>query len=165
MPRIALYPGSFDPVTNGHLDVVKHAVVLCDRMIVAIGVHPGKKPLFSVEERLAMLAEVFGPVAAKAGCAFECITFDDLVVTAAQRAGATILIRGLRDGTDLDYEMQMAGMNESMAPEVHTVFLPASPTVRPITATLVRQIASMGGDVSNFVPKAVAVRLKAKFPR
>jgi pantetheine-phosphate adenylyltransferase len=165
MPRIALYPGSFDPVTNGHLDVVKHAVVLCDRMIVAIGVNSGKKPLFSVEERLAMLAEVFGPVAAKAGCAFECITFDDLVVTAAQRAGATILIRGLRDGTDLDYEMQMAGMNESMAPEVHTVFLPASPTVRPITATLVRQIASMGGDVSNFVPKAVAVRLKAKFPR
>jgi pantetheine-phosphate adenylyltransferase len=163
MPRVALYPGSFDPVTNGHLDVVKHAVVLCDRLIVAIGVHPGKKPLFSVEERLTMLEEVFGPVAAKAGCDFECITFDDLVVTAAQRAGATILIRGLRDGTDLDYEMQMAGMNEAMVPEVHTVFLPASPTVRPITATLVRQIAGMGGDVSNFVPKAVAVRLKGKF--
>jgi pantetheine-phosphate adenylyltransferase len=163
MPRIALYPGSFDPVTNGHLDVAKHAVVLCDRLIVAIGIHPGKKPLFSVEERLAMLEEVFGPVAAKAGCAFECITFDDLVVTAAQRAGATILIRGLRDGTDLDYEMQMAGMNEAMAPEVHTVFLPASPTVRPITATLVRQIAGMGGDVSSFVPKAVTVRLKDKF--
>ncbi len=163
MPRIALYPGSFDPVTNGHLDVVKHAVVLCDRLIVAIGVHPGKKPLFSVEERLAMLEEVFGPVAAKAGSAFECITFDDLVVTAAQRAGATILIRGLRDGTDLDYEMQMAGMNEAMVPQVHTVFLPASPTVRPITATLVRQIAGMGGDVSSFVPKAVAVRLKDKF--
>ncbi|MGY3607025.1 pantetheine-phosphate adenylyltransferase [Bradyrhizobium sp. Leo121] len=163
MPRTALYPGSFDPVTNGHLDVVKHAVVLCDRLIVAIGVHPGKKPLFSVEERLVMLQEVFGPVAAKAGCGFDCITFDDLVVTAAQRAGATILIRGLRDGTDLDYEMQMAGMNEAMAPEVHTVFLPASPAVRPITATLVRQIAGMGGDVSNFVPKAVAARLKAKF--
>jgi pantetheine-phosphate adenylyltransferase len=163
MPRVALYPGSFDPVTNGHLDVVKHAVVLCDRLIVAIGVHPGKKPLFVVEERLAMLEEVFGPVAAKAGCGFECMTFDDLVVTAAQRAGATILIRGLRDGTDLDYEMQMAGMNEAMAPDVHTVFLPASPTVRPITATLVRQIAGMGGDVSNFVPKAVAARLKAKF--
>ncbi|WP_454628225.1 pantetheine-phosphate adenylyltransferase [Bradyrhizobium cenepequi] len=163
MPRIALYPGSFDPVTNGHLDVVKHAVVLCDRLVAAIGVHPGKKPLFSVEERLAMLEEVFGPVAAKAGCAFECITFDDLTVTAAQRIGATILIRGLRDGTDLDYEMQIAGMNETMAPDVRTVFLPASPTVRPITATLVRQIAGMGGDVSNFVPKAVAVRLKDKF--
>lgn len=163
MPRIALYPGSFDPVTNGHLDVVRHAVGLCDRLIAAIAVNPNKKPLFSVEERLEMLQEVFGPVAAKAGCAFDCITFDDLTVTAAQRAGATILIRGLRDGTDLDYEMQIAGMNETMAPEVRTVFLPASPMVRPITATLVRQIAGMGGDVSNFVPKAVAMRLKTKF--
>jgi pantetheine-phosphate adenylyltransferase len=163
MPRIALYPGSFDPVTNGHLDVVRHAVGLCDRLIAAIAVNPNKKPLFSVEERLEMLQEVFGPVAAKAGCAFDCITFDDLTVTAAQRTGATILVRGLRDGTDLDYEMQIAGMNETMAPEVRTVFLPASPMVRPITATLVRQIAGMGGDVSNFVPKAVAMRLKTKF--
>jgi pantetheine-phosphate adenylyltransferase len=163
MSRVALYPGSFDPVTNGHLDVVRQAVGLCDRLIVAIGIHPGKTPLFSAEDRLEMLQEVFGPVAAKAGCAFEAITYGDLVVTAAQRTGATILIRGLRDGTDLDYEMQMAGMNETMAPEVRTVFLPASPTVRPITATLVRQIAGMGGDVSNFVPKAVARRLKAKF--
>jgi len=105
---------------------------------------------------------VFGPVATSAGCVFEAITYDDLVVTAAKRSGATILIRGLRDGTDLDYEMQMAGMNETMAPDVQTVFLPASPTVRPITATLVRQIAGMGGDVSNFVPKAVAKRLKTK---
>ena len=163
MPRIALYPGSFDPVTNGHLDVVRQAVDLCDRLVVAIGIHPGKKPLFSTEERLAMIKEVFGPVATSAGCVFEAITYDDLVVTAAKRSGATILIRGLRDGTDLDYEMQMAGMNETMAPEVRTVFLPASPTVRPITATLVRQIAAMGGDVSNFVPKAVAKRLKTKF--
>ncbi len=163
MSRIALYPGSFDPVTNGHLDVVRQAVALCDRLIVAIGVHPGKTPLFSAEERLEMLQEVFGPVAAKAGCAFDCTTYDDLTVTAAQRTGATIMIRGLRDGTDLDYEMQMAGMNETMAPEVQTVFVPASPTVRPITATLVRQIAGMGGDVSAFVPKAVARRLKAKF--
>jgi pantetheine-phosphate adenylyltransferase len=163
MPRTALYPGSFDPVTNGHLDVVRQAVGLCDRLVVAIGVHPGKQPLFSTEERLEMLQTVFGPVASNAGCTFECITFDDLTVTAAKRVGATILIRGLRDGTDLDYEMQIAGMNETMAPEVKTVFLPASPTVRPITATLVRQIASMGGDVSNFVPKAVASLLKAKF--
>jgi pantetheine-phosphate adenylyltransferase len=110
-----------------------------------------------------MVKEVFGPVAASAGCTFDAITYDDLVVTAAKRSGATILLRGLRDGTDLDYEMQMAGMNGTMAPEVRTVFLPASPAVRPITATLVRQIAGMGGDVSNFVPKAVAKRLKTKF--
>lgn len=165
MPRIALYPGSFDPVTNGHLDVVRHAVDLCDRLVVAIGVHPSRVPLFTVDERLAMVREVFAPVAAQAGCEFDCTTFDDLTVTAAKRAGATMLIRGLRDGTDLDYEMQIAGMNETMAPEVRTVFLPASPTVRPITATLVRQIAGMGGDVSNFVPKAVAKRLKTRFAR
>src|ERR1700744_4130644 len=163
MPRIALYPGSFDPVTNGHLDVVRHAVGLCDRLVVAIGIHPGKAPLFSVEERLSMLREAFEPVASQAGCEFDCVTFDELTVTAAKRAGATILIGGLRDGPGLDYEMQTAGMNETMAPGFRTVFLPASPTVRPITATLVRQIASMGGDVSSFVPKAVAIRLKAKF--
>jgi pantetheine-phosphate adenylyltransferase len=163
MPRIALYPGSFDPVTNGHLDVVGHAVGLCDRLIVAIGVHPGKKPLFSVEERLEMAEVVFAPIAAAAGCAFDCTTYDNLTVTAARKAGATIMIRGLRDGTDLDYEMQISGMNETMAPEVHTVFVPASVAVRPITATLVRQIASMGGDVSPFVPPAVAASLKTKF--
>jgi len=163
MPRIALYPGSFDPVTNGHLDVVRHGVTLCDRLIVAVGVHSGKKPLFTSEERLEMVREVIAPIAAKAGCAFDCTTYDNLTVTAAQQNGATIMIRGLRGGTDLDYEMQLAGMNEAMAPDVHTVFVPASPAVRPITATLVRQIAGMGGDVSAFVPPSVAASLKAKF--
>src|ERR1700712_6138061 len=163
MPRIALYPGSFAPVTNGHLDVVKPAVVLCDRLIVAIGVHPGKKPLYSTEERLDMVRAVFGPVAAKAGCAFDATTYDNLTVTAAQKAGATIMIRGLRGGTDPDFEKQVAGMNETMAPGVQTVFVPASVAVRPITATLVRQIAGMGGDVSAFVPAAVAASLKTKF--
>jgi len=163
MPRIALYPGSFDPVTNGHLDVVRHAVGLCDRLVVAIGVNTGKKPLFSTEERLEMVEAVFAPIASAAGCAFDCTTYDNLTVAAAQKNGATIMIRGLRDGTDLDYEMQMAGMNEVMAPDVHTVFIPASTSVRPITATLVRQIAAMGGDVSAFVPDAVAASLKTKF--
>jgi pantetheine-phosphate adenylyltransferase len=163
MPRIALYPGSFDPVTNGHLDVVRHAVALCDRLIVAIGVHPAKKPLFSTAERLDMVRAVFEPVAAKAGCAFDCTTYDNLTIAAARKHGAIIMVRGLRDGTDLDFEMQIAGMNEAMAPGVHTVFVPASAAVRPITATLVRQIASMGGDVSAFVPPPVAASLKTKF--
>ena len=163
MPRVAIYPGSFDPVTNGHLDVVRQAVGLCDRLIVAIGVHSGKTPLFSTDERLKMVQEVFAPVAAKAGCAFDATTYDNLTVTAAHKNGASIMIRGLRDGTDLDYEMQLAGMNEAMAPDVHTVFVPASAAVRPITATLVRQIASMGGNVSAFVPVSVAASLKAKF--
>ena len=162
MPRVALYAGSFDPVTNGHIDVVRQAVRLADRLVLAIGVHPGKAPLFTAEERLAMLAETCGPLAKAANCEFACVTFDDLTVSAAARAGATILIRGLRDGSDLDYEMQIAGMNGSLAPQVQTVFLPASPLVRPITATLVRQIAGMGGDVAAFVPASVAARLKAK---
>jgi pantetheine-phosphate adenylyltransferase len=164
MPRTALYAGSFDPVTNGHLDVVRQSAQLADRLVLAVGIHPGKTPLFPFEERLAMLAETCGPVAKAAGVELTCVTFDDLVVTAAKREGATVLIRGLRDGTDLDYEMQMAGMNGVMAPGVITVFLPASPAVRPITATLVRQIAKMGGDISPFVPAAIAARLKAKFP-
>lgn len=165
MPRIALYAGSFDPVTNGHLDVVRHAVRLADRLVLAIGLHPGKAPLFSADERLAMLQEICGPVAREAKCELSCITFADLVVNTARKEGAAILIRGLRDGTDLDYEMQMAGMNAAMAPDILTVFLPASPLVRPITATLVRQIAGMGGDVSSFVPSPVAARLKKKFAR
>jgi pantetheine-phosphate adenylyltransferase len=163
MPRIAFYPGSFDPITNGHLDVVRNSVPLCDRLVVAIGVNPGKQPLFSVEERLEMVAALFGPVAAAAACAFDRTTYHGLTITAARKTGATIMIRGLRDSTDLNYEMQLAGMNEAMAPEVGTVFVPASPGVRPITATLVRQIASMGGDVSAFVPKSVAASLKTKF--
>lgn len=165
MTRTALYAGSFDPVTNGHLDVVRGACRLVDRLVLAVGVHPGKAPMFSVEDRVAMLNQACGPIAKQASAAFEVVPYDDLVVEAARRAGATLLIRGLRDGTDLDYEMQMAGMNEAMAPDVQTIFLPASPTVRPITATLVRQIAAMGGDVSRFVPARVAERLKQKASR
>jgi pantetheine-phosphate adenylyltransferase len=163
MPRIALFPGSFDPVTNGHLDVVRQAVRLADRLVLAIGTHPGKTPLFIAEERLAMLAETCGPIAYEANCEIDYITFADLVVDAAKREGATLIIRGLRSAVDFEYEMEMAGMNGAMAPGVQTVFVPAAPEVRPITATLVRQIASMHGDVSSFVPPEVAARLKAKF--
>ena len=163
MTRTALYTGTFDPVTNGHLDVVRHSFGLVDRLVIAIGVHSAKAPIFPAEERAEMLEAVCGPLAAERGAALEVVTFKDLAVDAARRHGATILIRGLRDGTDLDYEMQMAAMNETMAPAIQTVFLPASPPVRPITATLVRQIAGMGGDVAAFVPPLVAERLRHKF--
>jgi pantetheine-phosphate adenylyltransferase len=162
-PRIALFAGSFDPITNGHVDVVGKAVHLADRLVIAIGIHPGKTPLFSADERLAMIDEVCAPLARAAGCELATTTFAELVVTAARRVGATMLVRGVRDATDFDYEMQMAGMNAAMAPQIQTVFLPAAPEVRPITATLVRQIAGMGGDVSSFVPAPVAARLKKKF--
>ncbi|MBS9476451.1 pantetheine-phosphate adenylyltransferase [Ancylobacter radicis] len=163
--RTAFYPGSFDPPTNGHVEVARAAARLADRLVVGVGIHPGKAPLFSAAERLEMLREVFAPIAAEEGASLDCVTFDTLVVDAAEQHGAYLLIRGLRDGTDLDYEMQMAGMNAVLKPTVQTVFLPASPIARPITATLVRQIAAMGGDVSAFVPPAVLARLTARFPR
>ena len=163
MSRTAFYAGSFDPVTNGHLDVISGACRLCDRLVLAIGIHPGKTPIFSAQERADLLRDVAGPIATAEGATVEVITFDRLAVWAARDAGATLFIRGLRDGSDLDYEMQLAGMNWTMDAGIQTVFLPASTGVRHITATLVRQIAGMGGDVSAFVPPLVNAALKSKF--
>jgi pantetheine-phosphate adenylyltransferase len=165
MTRTALYTGTFDPVTNGHLDVLRQACSVADRIVVAIGVHSSKAPIFSAEERADMLRAACGPVLQERGVQLEVATFNDLAVEAARRHGASLIVRGLRDGSDFDYEIQMASMNAAMAPEVQTLFFPASPPVRPITATLVRQIAGMGGDVSAFVPGLVAERLQAKFKR
>lgn len=165
MTRTAFYTGSFDPVTNGHLDVVRQACRMADRLVIAIGVHPGKAPLFTSDERAELLRATCGPIARIEQARLEVVTFAGLAVEAAREAGATMMVRGLRDGTDLDYEMQMAGMNCAMAPDILTVFLPASPAFRPITATLVRQIAALGGDVSAFVPESVAASLKARFAR
>jgi pantetheine-phosphate adenylyltransferase len=165
MARIALYPGTFDPPTNGHADVLRGALALADRVVVAIGIHPGKKPLFTLAERKAMIAGLSKDLGETAKGRLSTMSFDGLVVDAARKAGASVIIRGLRDAADFDYEMQMAGMNGTMAPDIKTVFLPASPGVRHITATLVRQIASMKGDVRPFVPAAVATRLGKKLAR
>lgn len=161
--RIAIYAGSFDPLTDGHLDVLKASLAVADLVFAAIGVHPGKTPLFSLEERVSLIERATLEEFGEAGRRIKVVSFDGLVIDAARNHGATIMIRGLRDGTDLDYEMQMAGMNETMAPDLQTVFLPASPSVRTITATLVRQIASMGGDIRPFVPAVVVPALAAKF--
>lgn len=158
----AFYPGSFDPMTNGHLDVLVQALNLARSVIVAIGVHPGKAPLFSFEERGNLIRESLAELLPERAPDISVVSFDNLVVDAARAHGASLLVRGLRDGTDLDYEMQMAGMNRQMAPDIQTVFLPAGTASRPITATLVRQIAAMGGDVSAFVPRAVHAALDAK---
>ncbi|MDR6635149.1 pantetheine-phosphate adenylyltransferase [Phyllobacterium sp. 1468] len=160
---IAIYAGSFDPITNGHMDVLQGSLRLADKVFVAIGVHPGKAPLFSFEERVDLIKRVAADVFGKDGERIDVIAFDGLLIDAARKYGASLMVRGLRDGTDLDYEMQMAGMNGKMAPELQTVFLPADPAVRTITATLVRQIAAMGGDVRHFVPALVADALKTKF--
>jgi pantetheine-phosphate adenylyltransferase len=163
MTRTAFYPGTFDPLTNGHIDVLRGALAIADKVVVAIGVHPGKAPIFTVAERQSMILAGAKTLGRGAAGRVNVITFDGLAVAAAQEAKASILVRGLRDGADFDYEMQMAGMNGAMAPDIQTVFLPASPTSRHITATLVRQIARMGGDVAAFVPAAVAAKLAKKF--
>jgi pantetheine-phosphate adenylyltransferase len=162
MARIGFYSGSFDPVTLGHTDVIERACRLVDKLVIGIGVHPEKAPLFAAHERIAMLEAETAKIGGANAAEIEIVTFDDLAVDAAKSHGACVIIRGLRDGTDFDYEMQMAGMNGAMAPEVQTVFVAASPTVRHIAANLVRQIALMGGDVSPFVAAEVAALLKAK---
>jgi pantetheine-phosphate adenylyltransferase len=165
MERIGLYAGTFDPITNGHLDVLEAAARMCDRVVVAIGVHPGKKPLFEAAERKAMIEKATASISRAYKVKVETITFDGLVITAAKKAKATLLIRGLRDGTDFDYEMQMSGMNGEMAPAIQTIFIPATPATRHVTGTLVRQIAAMGGDVSKFVPDFVAKKLSAQYAK
>ncbi len=161
---VGLYAGSFDPITNGHVDVVRSAASFCGRIVIAIGAHPGKAPLFSLDEKRELIHAATRDIATLSGCEIVVASFGGLAVEAAKENGATLLLRGLRDGTDFDYEMQMAGMNRAMAPGVQTVFLPASPEVRHITGTLVRQIASMHGDVSSFAPAAAAAALRARFP-
>ncbi len=163
--RVGLYPGSFDPVTHGHVDVVRRAAHFVDRLVIAIGAHHDKHPLFTAKERVKLAAEVLEPVARKAGLELEVTTYDNLTVDAAKAARATIVVKGLRNADDFDYEMQMAGMNHALAPGIETVFLAASPDTRHIAASLVRQIAAMGGDVSPFVPPVVAKALQKKFAR
>jgi pantetheine-phosphate adenylyltransferase len=163
MQRIAFYAGSFDPLTNGHLDVIERAGAMCDKLVIGIGANADKAGLFSTDERRELIQKATAPVLAGSGCALETLVFSGLAVAAARKARATLILRGLRDATDFDYEMHMAGMNAAMAPELRTIFLPASASVRHITATLVRQIAEMGGDVSPFTPPDVAAALKAKF--
>jgi pantetheine-phosphate adenylyltransferase len=161
MKRIAYYPGSFDPMTLGHVDILQQAFSVADEVVVAIGVHPGKKPMLDFDERAQLIDEVVAEIGEGKRVRVE--SFDTLVVDAAAKAGANILVRGVRDGSDLDYELQMAGMNGAMAPQLHTVFFAAKPKHRSITATLVRQIAAMGGNVEPFVPSAVLKALKKKF--
>ena len=162
MTRTAFYSGTFDPVTLGHTDVIRRAAAFADRLVIGVGVNPGKAPMFTETERVGILQAEVKPIAAAAGITIEIVPFSGLAVEAAKKHGATIIVRGLRDGTDFDYEMQMAGMNGEMEPGIETVFVAASPAVRHIAANLVRAVASMGGDPSPFVSKEVAALLKAR---
>ena len=164
MIRTALYPGSFDPITNGHIDVLRQTLNIVDHVVIAIGISPKKTGLFNYDQRKEIIANVvnesFEPKVVKQ---ISITKFTGLVVQAAQENNANIIIRGLRDSSDLDYEMRMVGMNGTMNPDISTVFIPASSGVRHISATLVRQIAQMGGDVTPFVAAEVVKQLKSAY--
>lgn len=158
--RCGFYPGSFDPPTLGHRDIMSRGLGLFDRLIVGVGVHPSKAPMFSDAERVAMLKDELDSLGASARS--DVVLFQGLTVDAARKNGALSILRGLRDAADLGYEMQLFGMNKGMAADIETVFLAASPGTAHITSTLVRQIASLKGDVSAFVSPLVLKRVKDK---
>ena len=158
--QLAIYAGSFDPPTNGHLDLVDRASKLFPRVVVALGQHPTRSALFSVDERLQLLKRVCAPVPN-----VEVALFDGLLVDYARTIGARIIVRGLRAATDFEYELQIAHANADLAPDLDTVFLPTRTNYGFISASLVREIASHGGDVSRYAPPEVCAALRTKFQR
>jgi pantetheine-phosphate adenylyltransferase len=160
LERLAIYAGSFDPVTFGHLDLIDRASQLFDRVIVAVGVHPTRKALFDAEERLALLSEV-----TRNNPRVVVERFEGLLIHYCLRTGARVIVRGLRAATDFEYELQIAHANADMAPGVDTIFLPTRANYGFISASLVREIASHGGDVSHYAPEPVCAALRAKFGR
>lgn len=157
--RIGLYPGTFDPVTNGHLDVIARAARLLDRLVVGVAINTGKGPLFTLEERVELVEAEIKAIANKNGMVIEVLPFDTLLIDFARKVGASQIVRGLRAVTDFDYEFQMAGMNYRMAPDVETVFLMASERHQFIASRLVKEVAILGGDITSFVPKLTLDRV------
>lgn len=158
--QLAIYPGSFDPPTNGHLDVVRRAADLFPRVIVAVGIHPSRKPLFTLEERLELMRQVCDGIPN-----ITIQSFEGLLADFARSVHARVIVRGLRVGADFEYELQMAHANADLASEIDTVFLPTRTRYGFISASLVREIASHGGDVSRYAPPSVCAALERKFGR
>jgi pantetheine-phosphate adenylyltransferase len=158
--RIGFYPGSFDPITYGHLDIIARAGRLVDKLVVGVGVHEAKKPLLSADQRVDLVRVAIKPIVDHSKLKIDVVTFDGLTVEAATKAHANILIRGIRDASDFDNEVRMAQMNASLAPDMETVFLPSSPATRMIASSLVKQIAALGGDVSPFLPSEASAAVR-----
>ncbi|HUN44164.1 MAG TPA: pantetheine-phosphate adenylyltransferase [Acetobacteraceae bacterium] len=157
--RVGLYPGTFDPVTNGHLDVIGRAARLLDKLVVGVAKNPGKGPLLSLEERVELVQAEIASIASHNGMTIEVMPFDTLLVHFARTVGASMIVRGLRAVSDYDYEIQMAGMNYRMAPDIETVFLMASERHQFIASRLVKEVAMLGGDISSFVPPLTLQRV------
>jgi pantetheine-phosphate adenylyltransferase len=161
--HIGLYPGTFDPVTLGHLDIVKRAVKLVDRLVIGIANNPSKTQAFTLEERVEMIRRETAPLAGDGRASIEVKTFDTLLIHFARQLGANVIIRGLRAVSDFEYEFQMVGMNQRLEPDIETVFLMADPRHQAIASRLVKEIASFGGDVTPFTTPTVAEALKKRF--
>lgn len=158
MERIGVYPGTFDPVTLGHVDIIRRGAKLVDRLVIGVTTNPSKSPMFSVEERMAMVRREAAAVAGS----IEVVTFDSLLMDFAEREGATLIVRGLRAVADFEYEYQMAGMNQQLNNRIETVFLMADVALQPIASRLVKEIALYGGAIHRFVPQAVAEEVRAR---
>ena len=163
--RIALYPGTFDPITNGHIDIITRAARLVDRLVIGVAVNTGKGPIFTLEERVALVEAEVRPIAEKAGIAVEIRPFSSLLISFAREVGAGMIFRGLRAVSDFDYEFQMTGMNYRLDPNIETVFLMASEHHQFISSRFVKDIAMFGGDITSFVPKLTAETTMAKLKK
>lgn len=157
--RIGLYPGTFDPVTLGHMDIIRRGAKLVDKLVIGVTTNPSKLPMFSLDERLAMVRRECSEIT---GTQIEVQAFDSLLIEYARSLGASIILRGLRDGADFGYEYQMAGMNQYLDPGIETVFLMAHVALQPIASRLVKEIAYLGGDISNFVSPSVREDMLAR---
>ena len=162
MTRIGLYPGTFDPITNGHIDIIRRAATLVDRLVIGVAINRDKGPLFSLEERVAMIEAECVPLSA-AGTEIIVHPFENLLIQCADEVGASVIIRGLRAVSDFEYEFQMVGMNRALDDRIETVFLMADAHHQAIASRLVKEIARLGGDVSGFVPAAVLDALTERF--
>ncbi|MGJ8623806.1 MAG: pantetheine-phosphate adenylyltransferase [Yoonia sp.] len=163
--RVGLYPGTFDPVTNGHLDIIRRACSLVDRLVIGVAINRDKGPLFSLEERVAMIEAQVAPLAQAAGCEIVAHPFENLLIDCAHDVGAGVIIRGLRAVADFEYEYQMVGMNRMLDDSVETVFLMAEAQHQAVASKLVKEIARLDGDVSKFVPPAVKAALLDRFAK
>ncbi len=163
MERVGLYPGTFDPITNGHLDIIKRAVKLVDRLVIGVAVNQEKGPLFSVEERVAMVEAETRMFQGPGKANISVRPFNSLLIHFTQEVGAHIIVRGLRAVSDFEYEFQMVGMNQRLDPSIETVFLMADATHQAVASRLVKEIARLGGDVSRFTPPTVVAQLQARY--
>ncbi|MGR3783203.1 MAG: pantetheine-phosphate adenylyltransferase [Albimonas sp.] len=163
--RTGLYPGTFDPVTNGHLDIIRRAATLVDKLVIGVAINRDKGPLFTLEERTAMIEAETAAIARDTGTQIVAEPFENLLIHFAEQVGAQVIIRGLRAVSDFEYEFQMVGMNRAMNDEVETLFLMADAHHQAIASKLVKEIARLGGDVSNFVPPEVQTRLLERLGR